>query len=124
LRDDLILSKRLLRLINSKILTLFEAHSIHYLSTQERVSGSIRKIVNASIIGIDKRAYRKGHNYLRLVFDLVKGKLVWMEEDRTKETLDHFFKKLGKEGCKEILAIALGYVDSLWGKCQRTLPSS
>jgi transposase len=60
-----------------------------------------------TIIGIDKRAYRKGHNYLRLVFDLVKGKLIWIGEDRTKGTLDQFFKRLGKEGCKEILAIAM-----------------
>jgi transposase len=37
----------------------------------------------------------------------LKGKLVWIGEDRTKETLDQFFKKLSKDGCKKILAIAM-----------------
>jgi transposase len=51
-----------------------------------------------TIFGVDEVAHCKGHHYFTLVFDLVKGKLVWIGKGRSKETLDQFFKKLGKEG--------------------------
>jgi hypothetical protein len=36
-----------------------------------------------------------------------KGKLIWIGEIGQKRPKNQFFKKLGKEGCKKILAIAM-----------------
>jgi transposase len=67
---------------------------------------------------------RKGHNYLTLVFDLKKGKLIWIGEDRTKQTLDQFFKRLGKEGWKEILAIAMDMWTPYEGSLKEDCPQA
>lgn len=46
-------------------------------------------------IGVDEVAYQKGHNYLTIVRDIDLGKVIWVGFNRTKETLDTFFKEFG-----------------------------
>jgi len=54
------------------------------------------KLQNPGKIGVDEIAYRKGHKYLTVVRDLDKGTVIWVHEGRKEETLDLFFKELGK----------------------------
>ncbi len=53
-------------------------------------------------IWVDEIAYAKGHNYLTVVRDVDKRKVIWVGKTRKKETLDEFFKKLGEERSKRI----------------------
>ncbi len=59
------------------------------------------KNINPTRIGVDEIAHEKGHKYLTIVRDVDKG-VIWVGEKRKKETLDQFFKELGKEKSNEI----------------------
>jgi transposase len=57
-----------------------------------------RDLNGIEAIGIDEVAYRKGHKYLTLVYQIDQGsrRLLWVGEDRTKQTLRRFFTLFGK----------------------------
>lgn len=57
---------------------------------------------NPTRIGVDEIAYTKGHNYLTVVRDVDKRKVIHVGKGRKKETLDEFFRKLGEERSKRI----------------------
>lgn len=46
-------------------------------------------------IGIDEKAWRKGHRYITVVTDHDAGRIIWAAEGRNKETLEKFFDDLG-----------------------------
>jgi transposase len=48
-------------------------------------------------IGIDEKAWRKGHRYITVVTDHDAGRIIWAAEGRNKETLARFFGDLGEE---------------------------
>jgi len=50
-------------------------------------------------IGVDEIQWRLGHQYLTLVYQINDGckRLLWVGLERTKESLEGFFKDLGKE---------------------------
>lgn len=50
-------------------------------------------------IGIDEIAWRKGHKYLTLVYQIDEGckRLLWIGRERTEESLRGFFRMLGAE---------------------------
>ncbi len=50
-------------------------------------------------IGVDEVAYQKGQKYLTIVRDVDEGRVLWVDLNRKKETLDAFFKELGPEKC-------------------------
>lgn len=49
-------------------------------------------------IGIDEIQWQRGHRYLTLVYQIDAGRkrLLWIGRDRTKETLEGFFRLLGE----------------------------
>lgn len=58
-------------------------------------------------IGIDEKAFRKGHNSITLVVDAQEGSVEYLAEERTKESLDGFFKGLSKDQREGIDTIAM-----------------
>ncbi len=68
------------------------------------------KEVNPTKIGVDEIAHEKGHKYLTIVRDLDAG-VIWVGEKRKKETLDKFFKELGKEKCEKITVAVIDMWD-------------
>ena len=54
------------------------------------------------IIGIDEVSRRKGQQYLTMVYDLQRGRVVWAGRDRTRATLEHFFAWLGPRRARAI----------------------
>lgn len=67
----------------------------------------LRKVKTLHILGIDEVSRKKGHRYLTLVYDLERGKLLWVGLDRKQETLDEFFGWLGKRKARTLQAICL-----------------
>lgn len=58
-----------------------------------------RNMENVTAIGIDEIAWKKGHKYLTLVYQIDAGckRLLWVGKERTQKTLRQFFKEFGKE---------------------------
>jgi len=58
-----------------------------------------RALENIIAIGIDEIAYKKGHKYLTMVYQIDDGcrRLLWVGRDRTQKTLRQFFNEFGKE---------------------------
>lgn len=59
------------------------------------------------VLAIDEIAVRKGHNYMTVVMDYFTGRIVWMGENRNKETLDAFFAELTDTQKRGIEAVAI-----------------
>jgi len=59
------------------------------------------------LLAVDEISVRKGHRYMTSVLDFETGRLVWMGQDRTKQTLKRFFAELSPEQLASIEAIAL-----------------
>ncbi|MGC8501395.1 MAG: ISL3 family transposase [Leptospirillia bacterium] len=59
-------------------------------------------------IGIDEIALKKGHTYITLVYQIDEHckRLLWIGQDRTKETLHGFFDWLGTEKSKKLQFVA------------------
>lgn len=58
-----------------------------------------RDLSNVTAIGIDEIAWKKGHKYLTLVYQIDSGcrRLLWVGKERTQKTLRQFFKEFGPE---------------------------
>jgi len=59
------------------------------------------------VLGIDEMSRRKRHHYLTVVYDLERGVLLWVGEDRTGEALVRFFTPLGRRRSATIQVVCL-----------------
>jgi transposase len=75
-----------------------------------------RKAVQPTRIGVDETSFQKRHEYVTTVTDL-DGKLLYVADDRRRESLDGFFESLGTPGCERLEAIAMDmwspYIESV-----------
>jgi transposase len=64
-------------------------------------------------LGVDEIAWRKGHSYLTMVYQLDEGRkrLLWVSQDREKKTLEKFFDRLGTKQSKRVKFIC----SDMWG---------
>jgi len=53
-------------------------------------------------IGVDETSFRKRYEYITLVNDLDRDRVLWVGEDRKKQTLGAFYAELGEEGCARL----------------------
>ena len=58
-------------------------------------------------VGIDEKAYRKGHRYGTLLNDLRGARVIEVYNERTKEAACKAFDALGEEGLKKVEAVAM-----------------
>lgn len=72
----------------------------HFRLDWKSVAAIVRRVVEYGlarrrqplhVLGIDEVSRRKGHYYLTVVYDLERGVLLWVGDDRTEETLVRFF---------------------------------
>ena len=66
-----------------------------------------RNLDNVTAIGIDEIAWKRGHKYLTLVYQIDVGckRLLWVGKERTQKTLRQFFKEFGQERTAQLLFI-------------------
>lgn len=55
---------------------------------------------------MDEISYKKYHNYLIIVVDHDKGKVVWADEGKDSATLNRFFDELGPDRAKRLTAVS------------------
>ena len=72
-----------------------------------------REAERLSQIGVDEKAFRKGHSYFTLVNDLVKGRVLYVAEGREQTSLDRFWETLKEEQKQSIEAVAM----DMWDPC-------
>jgi transposase len=58
-------------------------------------------------IGIDELSYRRHHEYITVVVDHERGRVVWAAPGKNADTLRAFFARLGKERCARIEAVTI-----------------
>lgn len=62
-------------------------------------------------LGVDEKAFRKGHKYLTLVNDLKRNRVLYVAEDREQSSLDGFWSTVSAEQRASIEAVALDMWD-------------
>ncbi len=90
------------------------------LRTAWRTVGSIiRRVVDRSreegddgldglrLIGVDELSYRRHHEYVTVVVDHERGRVVWASKGKSAATLKRFFEDLGPERCSQLEAVTL-----------------
>jgi transposase len=70
-----------------------------------------REAEAAPVLGIDEKSFQKGHKYFTLVNDLVRSRVLYVAEDRTKSSLDGFWPTLTAEQRASIEAVAMDMWD-------------
>ena len=51
------------------------------------------------LIGVDELSYRRHHEYVTVVVDHERGRVVWASKGKSAATLKRFFEELGPERC-------------------------
>lgn len=78
-----------------------------------------RDLDGITAIGVDELAWKKGHKYLTLVYQLDQGsrRLLWIGRDRTAKTFATFFDWLGKERAAKLRFV----VSDMWKAFLKTV---
>ncbi len=73
-------------------------------------------------IGVDEKAFRKGHQYLTLVNDLIGGNVLYVAEDRKESSLDGFWGTLTQDQRDGIFGVAIDMWEPYISSIRRNLP--
>jgi len=69
------------------------------------------------VLGIDEVSRRKGQQYLTVVYDLTRGRVLWAGRDRTTATMERFFAWLGPRRARGIHTVCCDmwsvYIDAV-----------
>ncbi|MGH9577136.1 MAG: ISL3 family transposase, partial [Terriglobales bacterium] len=116
--------------ISSRFTALFEGLAIAWLraASQKAVAGQLgltwdeihgimdravrrglarRKAEPLKYLGVDEKAFRKGHRYFTLVTDLEKPRVLYVAEERQQASLDGFWPTLTEPQREGIAAVAM-----------------
>jgi transposase len=74
------------------------------------------------LLGVDEKAFRKGHKYFTLVNDVKRSRVLYIAEDRTQASLDGFWGTLTEGQRDSIEAVAMDMWGSLCGVGERACP--
>ena len=83
-----------------------------------------RKPLPLKYIGVDEKAFRKGHNYLTVVNDLERGCVLHVAEDRRQASLDSFWQTITNAQRDGIAAVAMDMWDSYVASARQHLPEA
>ena len=75
-------------------------------------------------LGVDEKAFRKGHKYLTLVNDLERNRVLYVAADREQSSLDGFWSTITAEQRASIKAVALDMWDPYLASLQNHLPEA
>ena len=132
---------------SSRFTALFEALAIDWLkaASQKAVAGllqlswdEIHGIMERAVkrglerrqaepltqIGVDEKAFRKGHHYLTLVNDLTRGRVLYVAEDRKQSSLDGFWATQTPEQIGAIEAVAMDMWNPYIASVREHLPEA
>jgi len=83
-----------------------------------------REAESVAKIGVDEKAFRKGHSYFTLVNDLERGRVLCVAEGRQQASLDGFWKTLSEEQKQDIEAVAMDRWDPYVASVREHVPGA
>jgi transposase len=83
-----------------------------------------RQAEESPYLGVDEKAFRKGHKYLTLVNDLSRSRVLYVAEDREQKSLDGFWPTLTEQQREGIAAVAMDMWDPYVNSVQEHLAES
>jgi len=83
-----------------------------------------REAEPVSKLGVDEKAFRKGHSYFTLVNDLEKGRVLYVAEGRQQASLDGFWGPLSEEQKQGIEAVAMDMWDPYVASVRAHVPAA
>jgi transposase len=83
-----------------------------------------RKAEPLKYIGVDEKAFRKGHNYLTIVNDLERGRVLYVAEERREASLDGFWPTLTEKQTADIEGVAMDMWDPYIASVRNHLPDA
>jgi transposase len=83
-----------------------------------------RAVAPLGKIGVDEKAFRKGHNYVTIVNDLERSRVLYVAEERKRSSLDGFWTTLTKEQLESIAAVAMDMWDPFVGSVLAHVPDA
>jgi transposase len=75
-------------------------------------------------IGVDELSYRRHHEYITIVVDHVRGRVVWAAPGKNADTLRSFFAELGKERCAAIEAVTIDMSGAYIAAAREAVPDA
>lgn len=75
-------------------------------------------------LGVDEKAFRRGHHYFTLVNDLTRGRVLYVAEDRTQASLDGFWATLTDSQRNGIEAVAMDMWDPYLNSVRTHVPDA
>lgn len=75
-------------------------------------------------LGVDEKAFTRGHRYFTLVNDLDRGRVLFVAENRTEESLNDFWSRLSEEQIGAVKAVAMDMWDPYVNSTRRYLPEA
>jgi transposase len=132
---------------SSRFTALFEALAIEWLKhasqkavgdrlrlSWDEIHGILERAVERGLarrqaeeipqLGVDEKAFRKGHKYLTLVNDLTRNRVLYVAEDREQSSLDGFWSTITAEQRTSIQAVALDMWDPYVASLREHLPEA
>jgi transposase len=132
---------------SSRFTALFEALAIEWLKeasqkavgeqlglSWDEVHGLMERAVKRGVerreaesvtkLGVDEKAFRKGHSYFTLVNDRVKTRVLYVAEGRQQASLDGFWETLTEEQRQSIEAVAMDMWDPYVASVREHVPEA
>lgn len=83
-----------------------------------------RQAEPVTYVGVDEKAFSKGHRYVTLVNDLERSRVLFVAEDRKQTSLDGFWKTLTDEQLKSIQGVAMDMWEPYENSIRQHLPDA
>jgi len=99
-----------------------EVHAIQERAVKRGLSR--RKAEPVQHIGVDEKAFTRGHHYFTLVNDLDRGRVLFVTENREERSLDAFWSELSQQQLDAVQAMAMDMWDPYVNSTRRHLPQA
>jgi len=83
-----------------------------------------RKAEPVSHLGVDEKAFRKGHHYMTIVNDLTGSRVLYVAEERKRSSLDGFWPTLTAEQIAGIEAVSMDMWDPYVNSVREHVPDA
>ncbi len=73
-------------------------------------------------LGVDEKAYRKGHKYITIVYNHLEKRVEFISDDRREDSLDQFFDELTTDQIKSIKGVSMDMWDPYAKSVEKHVP--
>lgn len=82
------------------------------------------RLDDLSIIGVDELSFRRNHNYVTVVVDHLRSRVVWVGEGKSADSLAKFFAALGPERAKKLTHVTMDMSAAYISAVERHAPQA